>query len=171
LDRMVVEANGNIDVVGYSELRANETFSDTVTAKLDSDGNILWSRGADTFLGRGLAVDARGRVTMAGFHQSSVTHLRGLIVEHYDSDGTLTWGFGAANEGVPTVAVDADGAAFVSLEAGFTSGPGATYVFSPSGTLMWQTPTTGRAVVTDGSGGVYLVGPGITKYEHCTFNS
>ena len=48
---------------------------------------------------------------------------------------------------------------------------GDTYVFSPSGTLMWQTPTTGRAVVTDGSGGVYLVGPGITKYEHCTFNS
>ena len=113
---------------------------------------------------------------MAAFTQSSVTPGRHrLVVEQYDNDGTLRWVFGTANAGVPTVAVDADGTALVSVGAGSTPAgdpiPGATLALSPSGTLVWQTPTTGRTVVTDGSGGVYLVGPQITKYEHCTFGS
>jgi hypothetical protein len=179
LSGMVVEANDNVDVVA-SQRRSSEegTFWVNVGAKLDSDGNILWSHPHGAIGDQAsiaLAVDAAGRRTEAESFQPQ-SQRRGpiyLTVTQSGSDGTGGWSFSA--HGVhPTVAVDADGTAFVSVIGGSNSNddqfPGGTFALSLNGTLMWQSPIEASAIVTDGSGGVYFGGwSWITKYEHCIF--
>lgn len=129
-----VDGSGNIYVTGQTNGnlggQTNSGGYDAFLTKLDSSGNVLWTRllgGTNADASTGLALDAAGQVWIGGYSASSFAgHTNAGIydafVAQYDSAGNLLntafWGT-AGDEGITGLAAAPDGSVSVS---GFTSG-------------------------------------------------
>ena len=129
-----VDASGNIYLTGGTSGnlggQTNHGSSDAFLTKLDSAGNVLWTRllgGTDNEESYGLALDAAGHVWIGGYSYSSfgghtVSGFEDAFVAEYDSAGSLLGTLfltSTANEVVNGLAIGPDGAAYVT---GWTSG-------------------------------------------------
>jgi hypothetical protein len=131
---MAVDLSGNIYLTGTTEGalggQTNAGLVDAFVMKLDSNGNVLWTRllggsGADESLGLGL--DATGNLWIGGFSYSTFGgHTNAgsadAFVAEYDSAGNLlgtTFFATSLNDTINGLAIGPDGAAYVT---GYTIG-------------------------------------------------
>ena len=159
---MKVDSSGNIYLTGTSEGslggQINRGSKDAFVTKLDSTGNVLWTRLFGGLLDEesyGLGLDAGGNILIGGYSKSSFGgHLNAgdsdAFVARYDGAGNLLGTIWFATEGKDTingVAIGLDGAGYVTGLTGGTLGAssvGGTDVFvariiaipEPSATLL-----------------------------------
>ncbi len=129
-----VDASGNIYLTGETSGdlggQTNNGGFDAFLTKLDSSGNVLWTRllgGTGVEQANGLALDAAGRVWIGGYSQSTFAgHTNAgsydAFVASYTSAGTLLGTFfrgGSGDDEVTGLAAAADGSVSVS---GYTNG-------------------------------------------------
>ena len=136
-EAMQVDGSGNIYLTGYTTGalggQANSGGFDAFLTKLDSSGNVLWTRllgGTGSDFGSGLALDTAGHVWIGGFSSSSLAgHTNAgnfdAFVAQYDSDGTLLatrfWG-GTGDDEITDLAAAPDGSVSVSGSTNGTLG-------------------------------------------------
>lgn len=170
---VAVDQAGNIVVAGYTEgsidfgagVLTTAGQSDVVLAKLDPDGNVIWSDIYGSFGAQdteAVTINADGHIAVAGTYTNSfdlgggnIGHASGsdVFVAVYDSSGAHIWsdGFGAANEQrVSHVALDPSGNLLLagSFRGSFTfggplltaAGNSDAYLakLSPSGAHLWS---------------------------------
>ena len=188
---IAVDGSGNVYVTGSSDvtwgspLRAFSGDGDAFVAKLDSNGNLLWSTflgGANFDYGSAIAVDGSGTVYVVGisFYTTWGNPLRAFsgnfdaFVAKLDSNGNLLWNTFMGGTDGDGIAVDGSGNVYVT---GFSfanwgnpqrafGGGAAAYVtkLDNTGQLMWNTfldgagGDFGSAIAVDGSGNVYVAG-------------
>ena len=126
---MQVDGSGNIYLTGYTSGnlggQTNNGGQDALLTKLDSSGNVLWTRllgGTGDDVSNGLALDAAGHVWIGGYSGSSFaghTNANNLdaFVAQYDSAGnllnTMFWAT-AGTDYVTGLAAAPDGSVSVS---------------------------------------------------------
>ncbi len=131
---MQVDGSGNIYLTGYTTGtlggQTNNGGQDALLTKLDSSGNVLWTRllgGTGDDISNGLALDAAGHVWIGGYSGSSFAgHTNAnnsdAFVAQYDSAGnllnTMFWAT-AGTDYVTGLAAAPDGSVSVS---GWTQG-------------------------------------------------
>ncbi len=167
---MELDGAGNVLVTGYfnSDIvfeggpSFNSTGSnDAYVAKHDSDGNLIWAKafsGSSSDLGKAIAVDSAGNVTVAGYTNSSPMIIDGVSLSSYGStdifiaqfnaSGQLNWAkrFGSANSDIPyDVAVDGAGNIYM---VGYYSGD----MNFGGGNLPYYGATNSYVVKLDSSG-------------------
>ena len=134
---MQVDGIGNIYLTGYTTGtlggQTNNGAEDAFLIKLDSSGNVLWTRllgGTGDDVSNGLALDAAGHVWIGGYSGSSFaghtnTGIYNAFVAQYDSAGTLLntafWGT-SFGDYVTGLAAAPDGSVSVSGYTGGTLG-------------------------------------------------
>ena len=119
-----VDVSGNIYLTGYTSGalggQTNNGSFDAFLTKLDSSGNVLWTRllgGTDNDYGNALALDAAGQVWIGGLSSSSFAgHTNAgsndAFLALYDSAGTLLdtrWWSTAGDDRITGLAVAPDG--------------------------------------------------------------
>ncbi|MBI2267409.1 MAG: SBBP repeat-containing protein [Armatimonadetes bacterium] len=120
-----VDALGNVYVTGYVHYEAPGLASDVWVAKLDTNGNMLWSQtynsppnGYDA--GNGIAVDIFGNVYVTGYEQrNDLFQSYNVWIRKYSPNGTPIWTEtydGPANDydGGNGIHVDANGNVYVA---------------------------------------------------------
>jgi hypothetical protein len=152
---------GDVCVVGTATTTGFPN-GDVLVAKLDSSGNLLWSRdlGGNGPLGAvalAVVVDSSNNFfvsggesapTFPGTTQTNTTGGNVGFVSKLDSSGTLQWstlsggGFG--------IALDSSGNIY---STGFT-----TCKLDPSGKLLWSNNLAGTDLALDSAGNTYLAG-------------
>ncbi len=164
-----VDVSGNIYLTGTTTGalggQTNNGGQDAFLTKLDSNGNVLWTRllgGTGTDVSNGLALDAAGKVWIGGYSFSTFAgHTNAgstdAFVAQYDSDGNLlnTAFWGTTGEDVITgLAAAPDGSVSVS---GYTLGTlgaasaGSDDAFAASLTTAPE-PTTPLLLALSGAG-------------------
>ncbi len=188
-----VDGSGNIYLTGYTDGalggQTNSGGNDAFLIKLDSSGNVLWTRllgGTGADFSKGLALDAAGRVWIGGYSNSPTfaghtnAGSNDAFVAQYDSAGTLLntafWST-TGDDLITGMAAAPDGSVSVS---GYTSGTlgaanaGDYDAFAASLTTVPE-PTTAALLL--GSGALLLLrrrraagrkgqarhGPGVTS--------
>ncbi len=167
---VAVDGSGNVYVAGFSyatwglPVRAYTGDSDVFTAKLDTNGNLIWN----TFLGGsgrdymygGLTVDGSGNVYVAGQSDgtwgSPVRAFSGgsedVFAAKLDSNGSLIW------KGTSDVAWGSPDRAYTGNRDAFA------VKLDSTGSLTWSTflggggDDDGNALAVNGSGNVYVAG-------------
>lgn len=122
-----IDGNGNAYIAGFTLGNLNGTnagMNDAFVSKIDSGGQLLWTRqfGADKSEGAfDVAVDQFGNVYAAGYTLSNLDGVNAgmsdAFVSKLDSGGNLLWTKqigSAAEESVVGIAVDSMGSVFVS---------------------------------------------------------
>jgi hypothetical protein len=193
--KVALDGTGNVYLVGYSDagwgspVRAYSGYYDAFAAKLDSNGNLIWntflgSGGFGFDIGRAVAVDGIGNVSVAGYSSASwgspVRAFSGgmdAFAAKLDPSGNLVWntflGGSGTDEG-KAVAVDLIGNVYVAgnSDAAWGSpvlaygGSIATFVakLDASGAITWSTffgsgvNNSGEGLAVDGIGNVYVAG-------------
>jgi hypothetical protein len=169
---IAVDVSGNIYVTGYTQGalggQTNSGASDAFVAKLDSNGNVLWTRlfgGSGSDLGSGVALDAAGNVWMGGSSRSSIfghsnAGVEDAFVASYNSAGTLLgtffWGTASAEQindlaGAPDGSMRVTGSTRGSLGA---TNAGSLDAFAASLTTV---PEPASATLLLGSAAVLLL--------------
>ena len=162
---MEVDLSGNIYLTGYTDGalggETNNGGIDAFLTKLDSSGNVLWTRllgGTSEEHSYGLALDTAGRVWIGGYTQGSFaghTNAGGndAFVALYDTAGTLLdtrfWGSTSSDQitglaAVPDGSVSGSGYTFGTLGAANAGGPGISDAFAVSVTAV---PEPGSAAL------------------------
>ncbi len=106
--------NEGIYVAGFTYTVGNLN-ANAALLKYDSDGNLLWSRtwgGAEDAVARGVAVDGRGAVYVAGYLRGTTTTTKSFLLK-YDQTGKLTWNETFGGEGVNAFAVGVSDGVYV----------------------------------------------------------
>lgn len=150
--------------------------SDAFLSKLDSSGNVLWSRqlgssGED--FGYSVAVDALGNAYFSGHTDGDLFGMNAghadLFIAKYSASGDLVWSRqfgGTTGEQAHSIAVDGTGNAYVAGTF-INSTPNEDVFlakFDSSGTFLWSrefgTPSVdgGASVAVDGAGNVFVTG-------------
>lgn len=176
---------GNLYVTGHTAADARWSNNDAYVTKLDSEGNLLWTRQFGTNrhdYGIAIAADNLGNVFVTGttFGDLGGPHTGGTIisdafVSKFDGEGNLRWSrqlAGAYNDYGFAAAVDGTGNVYV---AGATNSElGETYdggfhdpfvaKYNTDGDRVWirQDGTAGSdeayGIALDGEGGLYISG-------------
>lgn len=132
---IVTDANNNVYVTGYlDEVLEFETEPDIFVQKIDSDGNILWTReigaGWDDF-GTSIVVDADGNVYITGQFGGTVDFDPGagtqnltaqenshdMFVQKLDTDGSFLWVKqmgGSGDDAGRSMTIDANGHIYIT---------------------------------------------------------
>ena len=146
-----VDVSGNIYITGNTSGtlggQTNHGGTDAFLTKLDSSGNVLWTRlmgGTGTDFSLGLALDAAGHVWIGGFSESNfaghtVAGNDDAYVACYDIAGTLLNTFfwsSSGDESVTGLAAAPDGSVSVS---GYTNG---TLDAASAGSFVWAASVT-----------------------------
>lgn len=158
----VVEmADGGIAITGYSNGLSDIANLDSITAKLDSNGNFLWLRTWGTSgineTGNKIVATSDGGLLVGGTMQAN-----GAMLLKYDSNGNLSWStLWSTAFGINDMVIASDGSIVV---CGQQNGSGA-YVakFSSSGSVTWGkslygTNTGANAVAVASDGTIFVSG-------------
>ena len=177
-DGVAIDPDDNIVIVGTGSVGSISNFHIFV-AKLDSNGNDVWSRHVGGGLGMAVAVDGGGNVYFGGDTDGQDSYLA-----KFDPDGNLLWEhIGTVQGYLRALAVfpDDDVAVRYSVHDHYTEG-GAPRGYSlrrldPQGDVVWTIedldrnyPTPGR-LVTSQEGDLYTSGalaagtPMVRKYD------
>jgi hypothetical protein len=128
-DGIAVDAAGNSYITGYTEGDldggGNDGGADVFIAKLDTGGNLMWTKQIGTIateIGYGIAADADGNAYIAGFTRGLLAGLAIIGVEDafvakYDTNGNPVWikQFGSLlSDSAHGVAIDASGNSYVT---------------------------------------------------------
>ena len=94
IDRLndgIILPDGGIAVTGWTDASSSEV--NALIARLDADGNLLWSRGlgSDTFfyLGAAIAMTEEGGFVVTGYNGTSLLLFNDLIIIKTDEEGNL----------------------------------------------------------------------------------
>ena len=118
-----VDANNGIAVSPDGNLVLSQTNPDKLIKMDQANGNVIWQ------------VDAlRGHPAISP--DGSIYILAGDLY-CYNSNGSIKWQTGSKWGGWSSVAIDADGNAYVSM---YDSGNGNFQVYRPDGSLKWSIP-------------------------------
>jgi len=195
---IAVDGSGNSYVTGDFSLTAtfgagevNETTLtsaggiDIFVAKYDSNGSLVWAKrdgGANSDIGRGIAVDENSNAYMTGFKDGNI-----LLVAKHTSSGQLVWAQQVENGQGYSIAVDESGNSYVTGDFGGTATFGAGEInettlisagdsdffladifvakYDSSGSLAWAKRAggtggdeSGRGIAIDESGNSYVTG-------------
>ena len=192
-NEMVLDSSGNIYVVGYSEdtwgtPRATYTGGgDTVVAKLDSGGSLVWNTfmgSGGTDWGWGIAIDTNQNVYASGYSDAEwgspeTNHAGGVdgFAAKLDSDGYRQWNtfFGSATDDQGyEMSLDGNGNLYVAGAGGATWGApltkfagtrdGFVVKLNNAGGRVWNTfmgsaaDDMGNDLVVDARGDVFVAG-------------
>lgn len=178
---MVVDANGNTYITGYSYTTdaSNPALNsyDYVTLKYSSNGDLLWTKlyggnpGYDDFA-RSLKVDASGNAYVGGYSWGVGTFANYATVK-YDSNGNQLWAkrfSGGNGEILNEVEIDSAGNVYVTGYSNRTSAGGSedivTIKYNAAGDQQWlnryNSPTDdsdeGYALEITSTGDVLVLG-------------
>lgn len=200
---VAVDGQGNTFVAGYFTLSPTLEFgslllfrkglADVFIAKMDSKGRWLWAKSADASYQQyaySLALDANSNVYLTGNFQNRAvfgnTTLQSkgsgdVFVAKLDKDGKWLWaasGGGPADDSGTSIAVDAQGNAYVTGHVGYNTtfvsgantfslqGGGGIFVakINPSGQWLWVQSAggkgrdNGQGIAVDRFSHIYLTG-------------
>jgi len=161
---IVLDKEGNVYITGYS---FNGSNLDCITAKFNTNGEIVWVRkydGGNNDVGYGIGVDIEGNVYVCGSSSNGANDDRLLI--KYSSDGKVLWEKREDKGGEEYnfyIAVSPQGFVYVS-------GPSHITKYDASGNEIWTQKGDWWAapIGTDSYGNVYVSGriPGeMMKYD------
>ncbi len=152
---IVVDNSGNVYVTGSSQ--GDTTGMDMVTLKYSSSGTLLWtarldSRAGTADGGTALALDSAGGVWVAGGTAGASGTDYALV--HYRSDGVLLSqssydGPAHGDDLARALALDREGAAYVTGASQSGSRDLLTAKFDPAGRLVWSSRYDGPARAED----------------------
>ena len=153
---IAVDVLGNAYISGYAE-GDTSSYTETIIAKYDTDGNIQWQRklygtgGNDR--GHGIAVDTSGNVYVGSENSRSDI---GIVIAKYDTDGNIQWQrtLRGLNSGTDSPsALTADGAGNVYIAAKYYARTSSIYSgkneyliakYDTNGNLQWYRMLYGR---------------------------
>jgi preprotein translocase subunit YajC len=176
------DTGGNVYVTGYfsspsitfgsTVLTNGGLFGDIFITKYDSNGTVLWAKGAggtSSDYASGVSTDAEGNVYVTGyFWSSSITFgstvltnagLTDIIMTKYDSNGTVLWAKsagGTEEDRATSVSTDAVGNVYVT---GFFESPSITFgstVLTNTGAwdiFITKYDSNGNVLWAEGAGG------------------
>lgn len=177
---LVIDGSGNAIITGES--RGSGEYSDYLTIKYDSDGNLCWSARYDAVgyldYARDVTVDSSGNVYVAGTTCYDEDH-RYFTTIKYSSSGVQLWAVDmyAPNlyNDAAAIAIDGDGYIYVT---GNSAGGYATVKYNPDGVQQWirrlntsvgaNYPTD---ITVDAAGNVLVTGYSLdyaTDYDYLT---
>jgi hypothetical protein len=173
---------GNVFVAGLTRgdmHGTNQGFADAFVSKLDSAGNVAWSRqlGANSWdFGYAVAADGLGNAYLGGATESDLSG-EGLAGPHsallakYDGNGTMEWirqlGGGGGSTEAFSIAIDADHGAYITGNTdnlpGSTPTGGNSFLaqYDAAGALLWAKELGhdgGKALSIGGDGDLYVSG-------------
>ncbi|MBN2151494.1 MAG: hypothetical protein JW839_08615, partial [Candidatus Lokiarchaeota archaeon] len=158
---VAVDQSGYVHVTGFR----GSMSSELLLLKLDSSGNVVWSRsyGAGYYAkGYGVAVDLSGNVYACGVYYGD------LLLVKYDAGGTFQWARtrgGAPYEEAHRVAVDSNGdIVYVGDTGGFETEDAIVVKYDSAGNYLGSATWGGAArdfgwdVVIDGGNNIFISG-------------
>ena len=171
---IAVDSSDNVYICGQTTVSNYEGF---LIAKYNSSGTIQWQRqlyrafGTESSIAHSIALDSSDNVYVFGNTTTYSNGLTDLLLNKYNSSGTLQWstrfhGGTLAEEGFG-VDVDNSGNAYVT---GYSNSLGSDTVlvvakFNTSGSIQWQRSISssgnavlGYAIAVDNYGNVYVGG-------------
>jgi uncharacterized delta-60 repeat protein len=178
--KVVVDADGNVYVTGYSINGAGKY--DYVTIKYGPNGNWLWGRRYNSpYNGNdqpcALVVDSSGNVYVTGYSQNSAGNADYVTIK-YGPNGDWVWGRRYdspynSNDYATALAVDGAGNVYVTGYSQNSAGDPdyVTIKYGPSGNWLWgrryDSPYSSgdfaQALAVDGAGNVYVTGPSMNS--------
>lgn len=170
-----IDKTGNIFVCGKS--KTSENGFDVLLLKLNSSGNILWSRTSNGSASgddesSSLSTDNYGNVYVSASMNNTVTG-NDLTTIKFDSNGNLLWtrsynGTANSNDAASELKIDNSGFIYITgFCTDILSGLNfCTIKYSGNGTKVWEEKYNysdndsdkASALITDNSGNIYLTG-------------
>ncbi len=179
-----VDNAGNIYVAGH--YKYTNPFHWLTLMKLDSVGNLLWSKASDeSWSGRKILCSQDENLTFLGLRNDLLTQFQQILFSKCDTAGNIIWSHIYADtlRLGPTNFIELPEQGFILTAASgqdFTSGPGETTIRAAlirtdtAGTILWSksygADSMGfipRSVVETQDGG-FIVGGDISYYSHPT---
>jgi len=193
-DGIAVDTDGNVYVTGGSKsawgvpIRPFTADKDAFVAKLNTNGAFLWNTflgGSHIDCGKGIALDGKGNVCVAGESKASwgapvwpYVAIQDAFVAKLDVNGTFLWNTflgGSSSEYVGCIATDTSGNAYIAGSSSaswgvpvrpYSAGSDDAFVakVDANGWLVWNTflgsaaVDHGQSVAVDASGNAYATG-------------
>ena len=169
---VAIDSSDNIIVTGNTA-SDGAGGADSITAKYDSSGTLLWDKtlgGSGTEEGYGVAIDSSDNIIICGVTTSDGAGGNDLLVAKYNSSGTLLWdktlGGSGTDIGLGVVTDSSDNI----IVTGYTWSDGAGNAdalvakYNSSGTLLWDKTLGGSGtdvgyrVAIDSSDNIIVIG-------------
>jgi uncharacterized delta-60 repeat protein len=172
-----LDSSDNIYAAGYYNNASLSYMDQALVVKYNSSGTLQWQKAYQTTQGydgqfNGLVVDSSSNLYVTGTVEDSSHGRNQAVIVKYNSSGAVQWETEIGTSGYQIsngIALDSSGNLYIT---GLVSSVDYAYQnhltllkYNSSGTLQWQRTlgtvddvAKGLAVVTDSSGGVYVVG-------------
>ncbi len=140
----VMDAQGNLYVIGSAEDEAAQYIDYTITIKYDCFGNMLWSKrfyGFNTTRPRNIAIDAQCNVYITGGANRYLYGQKDFFTIKYTSTGQEEWiryyaGVANSTDEASHIVIDENNNIYVAGESANYSA--AVVKYAPSGNVLWE---------------------------------
>lgn len=180
--KIKIDASANIFITGYTT--GYDGYTDIVTRKYDTDGNVLWTvleDGNDDLdaRGSGIEIDSYGNACVTGY-VTSVLGMADIAVLKYDRSGNLMWsqfynGSGNSADKAFGIAVDDEDNIIIGGYITNDNEDCGIIKYNANGHLLWAASYNGSGNSADKAFGIAVDDEDrsiyITGYETDTYNS